>query len=300
MKNLIWIIIAAVIALTGYWLWSGQSPKELASEVSDAVDAPAALESASEAVGEAAIVVGDAVDSVVDAVDGDDVVVTDETVVAGETMAEGTGDATGPVDAGPISEDVAVKALEGIEPVVIEEVTEADTAETTEPASDGTKPVALEASEPETVAPVAAEPAPAEAQTTEPAQNDATVAAPATPSASDAEVEEPAPAADATTETEATEADTAPEEATPLAGTATEGSDSQTATATEAPATEAVAPAQLFTVEGFDLAQATAFIEAAELTTLERTTYIKYLGAAQENPEALAVLLAKVRVALGL
>ena len=53
MRNLIWIIIAAVIAFGGYMLYSGRSVKEIAETASDAVNAPEALESATAAVGDA-------------------------------------------------------------------------------------------------------------------------------------------------------------------------------------------------------------------------------------------------------
>ena len=53
MKNLIWIVIAGVIALGAYMLYSGRSVQEIATDASDAVNAPAALESATEAVGDA-------------------------------------------------------------------------------------------------------------------------------------------------------------------------------------------------------------------------------------------------------
>ena len=51
MKNLLWIVVAAVIAGGGYMLYSGSSPKELMNSAADAVNAPEALEAAWDAVG---------------------------------------------------------------------------------------------------------------------------------------------------------------------------------------------------------------------------------------------------------
>ena len=67
MKNLVWIIIAALIAIGGYMLYSGRSVQEIATEAADAVNAPAALESATSAVGEAVEATEGAVAEAVDA-----------------------------------------------------------------------------------------------------------------------------------------------------------------------------------------------------------------------------------------
>ena len=48
MKNLVWIVVAAIVAGGGYMLFSGKTPTEMASEAADAVNAPAALDSASD------------------------------------------------------------------------------------------------------------------------------------------------------------------------------------------------------------------------------------------------------------
>ena len=53
MKNLIWIVVAVVVAGGAYLLYSGQTPQEAITEAADAVNAPEALESASEAAGDA-------------------------------------------------------------------------------------------------------------------------------------------------------------------------------------------------------------------------------------------------------
>tara|TARA_B110000879_G_scaffold82047_1_gene113942 strand:+ start:99 stop:605 length:507 start_codon:yes stop_codon:yes gene_type:complete len=67
MKNLLWIVVAAVVVGGGYMLYSGSSPKELMDTVTDVVNAPAALEAASNAVGDAVDATEGAVDGAVDA-----------------------------------------------------------------------------------------------------------------------------------------------------------------------------------------------------------------------------------------
>ena len=67
MKNLLWIVVAAIIAGGGYMLYSGSSPKELINDAAEAVNAPAALEAASDAAGAAVEGVEGAVEDAVDA-----------------------------------------------------------------------------------------------------------------------------------------------------------------------------------------------------------------------------------------
>ena len=67
MKNLVWIVVAAVVVGGGYMLYSGSSPKELMDTATDVVNAPAALEAASNAVGDAVDATEGAVDGAVDA-----------------------------------------------------------------------------------------------------------------------------------------------------------------------------------------------------------------------------------------
>ena len=67
MKNLLWIVVAAVVVGGGYMLYSGSSPKELMATATDVVNAPAALEAASNAVGDAVDATEGAVDGAVDA-----------------------------------------------------------------------------------------------------------------------------------------------------------------------------------------------------------------------------------------
>ncbi len=59
MKNVIWIVIAAIIAVGGYMLYSGRSVTEIASDVSDT--ATSATQSAVDATTDAAEAVTDAV-----------------------------------------------------------------------------------------------------------------------------------------------------------------------------------------------------------------------------------------------
>jgi len=67
MKNLLWIVVAAVVVGGGYMLYSGSSPKELMDTATDVVNAPAALEAASNAVGDAVDATEGALDGAVDA-----------------------------------------------------------------------------------------------------------------------------------------------------------------------------------------------------------------------------------------
>ena len=67
MKNLLWIVVAAVVVGGGYMLYSGSSPKELMDTATDVVNAPAALKAASNAVGDAVDATEGAVDGAVDA-----------------------------------------------------------------------------------------------------------------------------------------------------------------------------------------------------------------------------------------
>ena len=67
MKNLLWIVVAGVVVGGGYMLYSGSSPKELMDTATDVVNAPAALEAASNAVGDAVDATEGAVDGAVDA-----------------------------------------------------------------------------------------------------------------------------------------------------------------------------------------------------------------------------------------
>ena len=63
MKNLLWIVVAAVIVGGGYMLYSGFSPKKLMNSAAEAVNAPEALEAAWDVVGDAVEVIEGAVDA---------------------------------------------------------------------------------------------------------------------------------------------------------------------------------------------------------------------------------------------
>ena len=73
MKNLVWLVVAAVIALGAYMLFTGKGPQEVAVEASDALNAPGLVEEISdaaqetgEALTEATEAAGEAVNDVVD------------------------------------------------------------------------------------------------------------------------------------------------------------------------------------------------------------------------------------------
>ncbi|MEM8693185.1 MAG: hypothetical protein AAGG57_15040 [Pseudomonadota bacterium] len=52
MRNIIWIVVALAVAAGAYLLFSGRSVQEIATDAAEAVNAPAALDSASEAAGD--------------------------------------------------------------------------------------------------------------------------------------------------------------------------------------------------------------------------------------------------------
>ena len=84
----------------------------------------------------------------------------------------------------------------------------------------------------------------------------------------------------------------------------------ETATETATEATEAVAEGSeaatpsmienLLSVEGFDLTKVSEMIENSDLGLLQKTTLTKGLEAAQDNPELLGDILAKIREALNI
>lgn len=160
MKNIIWIIIAAVIAIGGYMLYSGKSATEMATDVSEAVDAPAALENASEVAGDAVDaaqgVVGDAVDATAEAVTDAGEAVTDaaegaveavtDTATAATDAAEGAVDTVTDTatDAAEAASDAVAATTESATDAVeatteaAEATTESATAATQEAATDAT------------------------------------------------------------------------------------------------------------------------------------------------------------------
>ena len=53
MRNLVWLIVAAVVLVGGYVLFTGKSPQEIVETVGETVSTPESLESAADAAGEA-------------------------------------------------------------------------------------------------------------------------------------------------------------------------------------------------------------------------------------------------------
>ena len=53
MRNILWLIVALVILVGGYMLFTGKSPQEVVEEVSETVSSPEALDDAAESAGEA-------------------------------------------------------------------------------------------------------------------------------------------------------------------------------------------------------------------------------------------------------
>ena len=68
MKNLVWLVVAAVFALGAYMLFTGKGPQEVAIEASDAINAPAVVEEVSEAAEEAGEAITESVDAAGDAI----------------------------------------------------------------------------------------------------------------------------------------------------------------------------------------------------------------------------------------
>lgn len=66
MKNLVWIVVAAVIAVGGYLLYSGRSVQDLATDVTGA--ATSAVDATAEVATDAADAVADTAAEAVDAV----------------------------------------------------------------------------------------------------------------------------------------------------------------------------------------------------------------------------------------
>ena len=58
MKNLVWLVVAALIALAGYMLFTGKGPQEVAIEASEAINAPEVAEDVTNAAEDAAEAMG--------------------------------------------------------------------------------------------------------------------------------------------------------------------------------------------------------------------------------------------------
>ncbi|MFG6582882.1 hypothetical protein [Sulfitobacter sp. 1A12779] len=74
MKNLVWLVVAALIALAGYMLFTGKGPQEVAIDASEAINAPEVAEDMTNAAEDAADAIAGSVDAageaINDAVDG--------------------------------------------------------------------------------------------------------------------------------------------------------------------------------------------------------------------------------------
>ncbi|ASM71978.1 hypothetical protein SULPSESMR1_01154 [Pseudosulfitobacter pseudonitzschiae] len=242
MKNLLWIVVAAAVALGAYLLWSGRSIQEVATEAADAVNAPEALDSASDSVGAAVEATEGAVANAVDAA-GE--AAADTAEQASEAIAETASDAAAAAsEAASDAADTASEAASDAATATEDAASEAATA--TEDAAPATEEVVTED---------AAEPA----DTTADASNDTTTAV----------------------------------------AEGTEGTAESVDVTAEASA-ETGSMADLLTAEGFDYDKVSAMIEGSDLGAVEKQLLTSGLEKARDNPEALELMLAKIREAMGM
>src|SRR6056297_2316111 len=105
MRNLLWIVLAAVVLIGGYMLFTGKSVEEMTETVTgeEGMEAPEALEDAAEAAGDA---VDTATDTVADAVD-------DAAEATGDAADAATDAASDAVETATDAADDAAKATEG-------------------------------------------------------------------------------------------------------------------------------------------------------------------------------------------
>ncbi|MFG6517004.1 hypothetical protein ACGYLX_06060 [Sulfitobacter sp. 1A13496] len=68
MKNLVWLVVAALIALAGYMLFTGKGPQEVAIEASEAINAPEVAEDMTNAAEGAADAIAGSVDAAEEAI----------------------------------------------------------------------------------------------------------------------------------------------------------------------------------------------------------------------------------------
>lgn len=85
-----------------------------------------------------------------------------------------------------------------------------------------------------------------------------------------------------------------------IADEAVEGAEMDANAAAADAGTSVSGLSDLLTVDGFDFDKVTDLIQDSSLGALQKTTLEAALGAARDNPEALAEVLAKLREALGL
>ncbi len=113
MRNLIWVVLAAVVLVGGYMLFTGKSVTEAVDSVSgtaDEIEAPTALEEAGEAMGEATEQAADAVsDTASEAAEAASDAVEAATDTAGEA-ADAAADTAG--EAADAASEAATEAAE--------------------------------------------------------------------------------------------------------------------------------------------------------------------------------------------
>ncbi|WP_411975249.1 hypothetical protein [Sulfitobacter faviae] len=68
MKNLVWLVVAALIALAGYMLFTGKGPQEVAIDASEAINAPGVAEDMTNAAEDAADAIAGSVDAAGEAI----------------------------------------------------------------------------------------------------------------------------------------------------------------------------------------------------------------------------------------
>jgi excinuclease UvrABC nuclease subunit len=128
MKNLIWILVAAVVLGGGYLLFSGKSVDEVVESISPGateVEAPAALEDAAAAVGEAAEA---AADTAAEAVEAATEAASDAAEAVSETASEA-------VEAATTTEESAAEAVESAQDAAAEAAADAVSAAVDQPAT---------------------------------------------------------------------------------------------------------------------------------------------------------------------
>ena len=68
MKNLVWLVVAALIALAGYMLFTGKGPQEVAIDASEAINAPEVADNMTNAAEDAADAIAGSVDAAGEAI----------------------------------------------------------------------------------------------------------------------------------------------------------------------------------------------------------------------------------------
>ncbi len=276
MKNFVWIIIAAAIVLGGYILYSGRSVQEIAVDASNAVNAPQALDSATDVVGDAVEATGGAVATAVEAT-------AEAAAAAADAVSEAASDAA---DAAATATEDAVTATRKLAqdhsaPTTAVTTSTPDTAETTAaPATDEAQVAATNDVENAT-----------NGASTTIAGSSQTAPQGVTPT------EQAATAAQSEVVAEIDGAAQARLEAQANAEGDVAQAPSTVTTDTE---TTAATLEQLTTVDGFDLEKVQTIIDESDLPATQKTLLKRGLEAAGTSPEALREILIQVRQALNL